>query len=377
MKLNKSFKEIVGFIRNSRLKALYSVNEELINLYWNIGEYIHKKVESENWGLSVVEKLADYLRKEFNSARGFSAQNLWRMKQFYEVYKDHLILSALLRELSWTNNLMILSKCKTLEEKKFYIKLSIKEKYSSRELERQIGSGTYERFLLSEQKLKSIKRKTKKSSSVQLLEAEEISSPKLKNISLPGLYEVFKDKYIFEFLDLPEDFSEKDLQKALVRNLKNFILEIGKEFTFVGEEYPLQVGNKDFSVDLLFFHRVLQCLVVIELKIDEFKPEYIGKMNFYLEVIDKKIKLPHENPSVGLILCKSKDNEVVHYTMNRNLSPTLIAEYETKLINRKLLKQKFHELSGYYEKAEKVREIQEYYGTDPVFKEISKKFNEE
>ena len=159
---------------------------------------------------------------------------------------------------------------------------------------------------------------------------------------------VFKDTYVFEFLNLPEDYDEKDLRKTLVRNLKNFILELGKEFAFVGEEYRLQVGNKDFFIDLLLFHRGLQCLVAVELKIDDFKPDYLGRMNFYLEVLDQNIKLENENPAVGLLLCKTKDNEVVNYAMNRNLSPTKIAEYETKLIDKNLLKEKLHELGEYY-----------------------------
>ena len=147
---------------------------------------------------------------------------------------------------------------------------------------------------------------------------------------------------------MPKDFNEKDLRKSLVKNLKEFILELGKGFTFVGEEYRLQVGSKDFFVDLLFFHRGLRCLVAIDLKIDDFSPEYLGKMNFYLEALDKKQKLENENPSVGLLLCKTKDDEVVNYAMNRNLSPTKIAEYETQLIDRNILKQKLHELGEYF-----------------------------
>jgi predicted nuclease of restriction endonuclease-like (RecB) superfamily len=340
----KSFTQIVELIKQSKQKVFASVNTELINLYWNIGEYISKKTESDGWGKGTVEALSHYIQKEMIGTRGFSSENLWRMRKFYETYVSFPKLSPLLRELSWTNNLIILSKTKSIEEKEFYIQLSIKEKYSKREIGRQIDSGLFERVLLSTSKLSPLVTELKKDASEKLSPlVTEIGKPVFQQIN-----EVFKDKYIFEFLDLPKDFSEKDLRKSLVKNLKEFILELGKGFTFVGEEYRLQVGNKDYSVDLLFFHRGLQCLVAIDLKIDEFSPEYLGKMNFYLEVLDKKQKLEHENPSVGLLLCKTKDDEVVNYAMNRNLSPTKIAEYETQLIDKKILKQKLHELGEYF-----------------------------
>lgn len=340
----KSFTKIVELIKQSKQRAFASVNRELIDLYWNVGKYISKKTESDGWGKGTVEELSKYIQTEINGVRGFSQQNLWRMKQFYEVYSAFPKLSLLVRELGWTNNLHIFTKTKTIEEKEFYLKLSIKEKYSKRELERQISSAVYERYLLSQQKLSSVVRELKESSNQKL-------SPlvtELEKTHSQQVNEVFKDKYIFEFLDLPKDFNEKDLRKSLVKNLKEFILELGKGFTFVGEEYRLQVGSKDFFVDLLFFHRGLHCLVAIDLKIDDFSPEYLGKMNFYLEALDKKQKLEHENPIVGLILCKTKDDEVVNYAMNRNLSPTKIAEYETQLIDRNILKQKLHELGEYF-----------------------------
>jgi predicted nuclease of restriction endonuclease-like (RecB) superfamily len=226
-----------------------------------------------------------------------------------------------LRELSWTSNLLILSKCKTSEEREFYIKIAIKEKYSSRELERQIGSSLYERAMLSKQILSPV---------VSELQPLDIS--------------VFKDTYILDFLDLPQKFMESDLRESIVKNLRKFILEFGKDFRFVGKEYRIQVGNNDYFIDLLFYHRELRCLVVIELKTDDFKPEYIGKLNFYLEALDRNVKKEHENPSVGIILCGGKDHEVVEYALSRNISPALIAEYKLKLINKDLLQQKLHEL---------------------------------
>lgn len=332
----KSFVKIVELIQQSKQKVFATVNTELIDLYWKIGEYISKKTKSDGWGKGTVEELSHFIQKEMLSSRGFSPQNLWRMKQFYETYSHLPKLSTLLRELTWSNNLHILTKTKSIEEKEFYLNLAVKEKYSARELERQINSAVFERFLLSRQKLSTV--------------LTELEKPVFLEIN-----EVFRDKYVFEFLDLPQNYSEKDLRKSLVKNLREFILELGKSFTFVGEEYRLQVGTKDFFVDLLFYHRGLQCLVAIDLKIDDFSPEYLGKMNFYLEALDNTQKLDHENPSVGLILCKTKDDEIVNYSLNRSLSPTKIAEYETQLIDKNLLKKKLHELGEYYISLDKLK----------------------
>ena len=213
-----------------------------------------------------------------------------------------------------------MSKTKSFEEGEFYIRLCIKERYSSRELERQIDSCYFERAMISEKKISQLRQ------------------------NRPELAEVFKDTYLFDFLNLPPNYSEKDLRLGLVQRFKEFILEFGKDFTFVGQEYRLQIGKNDYFIDLLFYHRGLQCLVAFELKIEEFKPEFLGKLNFYLEALDRDIKKKHENPSVGVILCKSKDDEVVEYALSRNLSPTLVSEYKTKLIDKKTLKKKLHEL---------------------------------
>jgi len=320
MNLEHQFLEVRNLIDKARYNAFKTVNTELIDLYWQVGEYISKKVESAEWGMGVVDKLAEYLQKTLLDFKGFNRRGLYRMKQFYETYKDNEELSPLVRELSWTNNLNILSKTKSMEEKEFYIRLSIKENYTKRELIRQIDSGYYERYMLTDKKV----------------------SPVVTQIH-PNLSRAFRDTYILDFLNLPAEFSEKDLQKAITRNLKNFILEFGKDFAFIGEEYRIQVGNNDYYIDLLFFHRDLSCLVLFELKIDDFKPEYLGKLNFYLEALDRDVKKPHENPSVGVILCKSKDSEVVEYAMSRNLSPALIAEYKTKLIDKKILEDKLQE----------------------------------
>jgi predicted nuclease of restriction endonuclease-like (RecB) superfamily len=319
--LQKQFVEIIQLIKQARNRAIKSVNIELINLYWNIGEYISKRVENAEWGQSIVKELAIYLQKNEPDLKGFSDKNLWRMKQFYETYKDFPKLAPVVREISWTNNLTILSRANTIEEKEFYLRLCIQEKYSKRELERQISSSVFERVILGNVKL----------------------SPLVREIH-PAITDSFKDSYVFEFLNLGETHDENDLQKGLIKQMKKFILELGKDFLFIGEEYKVQVGNKDFFIDLLFYHRSLQCLVAFELKKGEFEPEHLGKLNFYLEALDRDVKKQNENPSIGILLCKEKDSEVVEYALSRNLSPTLVTEYKTQLPNKKLLQQKLHEL---------------------------------
>ncbi len=273
------------------------------------------------WGERVVEKLAKDLQREFPDMRGFSRENLWRMKKLYETYKDYPKLSPLVTELPWSHNLLILFQTQTIEEKEFYLKVCLKERWSRRELERQIASSLYERFMLS-----------KRTDSL-------VPHSKEKNLLMH-----FKDEYVFDFLGLKEDFNEQDLRRAIVWNLKQFFLEFGRYFTFVGDEYKLNVGNEDYRVDLLFYHRLLRCLVAVELKVGKFKPEYVGKMQFYLSALDEKMKLKEENPSVGLILCKSKDEEVVRIAISKAVSPLKVATYRTKIIDRKLLKRKLHSL---------------------------------
>jgi predicted nuclease of restriction endonuclease-like (RecB) superfamily len=303
------------------------VNTEIIDLYWQIGKEVSEKAQNGGWGKSVVEELSNQIAANFGNMRGFSSQNIWRMKQFYETYKDSQILSALLRELSWTNNLLVMGRAKNDEERFFYIRLAIDEKYSSRELERQFDAMRYERSAISAERSKNLPVK------------QEIKDR-------------FLDSYVLDSLDLPEPYHESALQKAVVENMKNFLLEIGKDFTFVGEEFRVQVGNSDFFVDLLFFHRGLSCLVAFELKITSFKPEYIGKMNFYLEALDRDHKKPSENPSVGIILCADKDDEVVEYALQRNLSPVLVAEYAAKLPDKKLLQNKLREITDLADSSE-------------------------
>ena len=316
----QAFTEIMTIIRGGRQKAFCAVNTTLIDLYRQVGEYISRKVREAGWGRSVIQQLAEHIQKTEPNTRGFSAQNLWRMKQFFEAYQGPEKLSPLVRELSWTHNLIILSKSKTEEERTFYLRLAVKEQWSKRELERRIDGALFERSVVSSPKL----------------------SPAVREIH-PGAEKMFKDAYLLDFLHIPETHTESDLQKGLVANLKKFLLELGRDFCFIGEEFQVQVGGKDFYIDLLFFHRGLSCLVAFELKINEFKPEYLGKLSFYLEALDRNLRKEHEKPSVGVLLCKSKDDEVVEYALSRTLSPALVAEYQTRLPDKQMLCQKLHE----------------------------------
>jgi predicted nuclease of restriction endonuclease-like (RecB) superfamily len=305
-----------------------------------------------------VAQLAVWLKEKEPTLKGFDRRSLYRMKEFFQTWreldwkalkKDGSVILAtvspqlqlndnqytkivetvspqteefpnILASLTWSHHIEILGRTGNLGEKIFYLLLVARERYSVRDLKRQIDSGLYERQKLSKARL------------------TENQHPNADIIS-----QIFRDKYIFEFIDLPDPHTENDLQKALVRRLKQFILEIGRDFTFMGEEYRIQVGMQDYFLDLLFFNRELQCLVAFELKITSFQPEYLGKLNFYLEALDREVKKPLENPSIGVLLCTAKNNEVVEFALSRNISPALVAEYETKLIDKNLLRRMLHE----------------------------------
>ncbi len=308
-------------IISTQHKAYQTINKQLIELYLFIGNRIYEKIETSKWGEGIVEKISKDLQRELPDMKGFSSRNLWEMKKIFETYKDNKKLQPLVAELSWSHNLVILHQTDTLEEKEFYIKTCINEKWSRRELERQINTSLFERYMLSKKTNKLV--------------------PKTKD---KNILSHFKDEYILDFLGLKDKFSEKNLKKSIIQNLKQFFLEFGKYFTFIGEEYKITVGGEDYKVDLLFYHRLMRCLVAVELKIGKFKPEYTGKMQFYLSALDEKEKIKNENPSVGLILCKSKNEEVVRIALSKAVSPVKVATYKTKIIDRKLLKQKLHSL---------------------------------
>jgi predicted nuclease of restriction endonuclease-like (RecB) superfamily len=350
--MEKRFLDIVELIRRSRNNAIRAVNTELINLYWNVGGYIKHKLSTAEWGDKTVSELADFIQKNNPELKGFNLKSLYRMVQFYESYvsspivatlwrqlqhidkeesavsptsgkefKNQDIRNTILCQLSWSHHRTIFGRCKSEEEREFYIRMTIKENYSVRELDRQISASLFERMVIGNQQ----------------------PIPPKSN-SHPDISKTFKDSYIFEFLNLPDSYNESDLQKGLIKQMRDFILELGKDFLFVGDEYKIQVGKSDFYIDLLFYHRELQCLIAFELKADNFKPEHLGKLNFYLEALDRDVKKKNENPSIGILLCKDRDNEVVEYALNRTLSPTLISKYHTQLPDKKLLQQKLHEL---------------------------------
>lgn len=350
--MENNFVEIAQLIKKARIDALKTVNKELINLYWNLGCYISIKIKNAEWGDKTVSELAKFLQINYNELKGFNRSGLYRMVQFYDIYSDNPIVSTLRRQLpkldieqdksvaavwryfesediretilariSWTHHRIIFSRCSSDEERMFYIKLSIRENYSSRELDRQISASLFERAMTSVNPKSVIQSKSKS-----------------------NIEQVFKDSYVFDFLSLPEKHSENDLQKGLLLKMKDFVLELGRDFIFIGEEYKLMVGSSDFYIDLLFYHRGLQCLVAFELKAGKFKPEHIGQLNFYLEALDRDIKKEHENPSIGILLCRDKDNQVVEYSLSRSLSPTMVAKYRTQLPEKELLQQKLHDI---------------------------------
>ena len=314
------FDEIISIIDSARTRALKAVNAELIQMYWNVGEYLSRLCAGSAFGDKVIDEVAAYIAKSNPGIKGFNRRGLYRMKQFYETYKDDEFVSPLVTQISWTNHLLIMSGSKSAEERHFYMDLCVKEHYSKRELERQMDSAYYERYMLSSKK----------------------SMPESVSQDVRGS---ILDTYVLEFLDLPGQFSEYNLRKAIMENLKQFILEFGRDFTFIGEEYRVQVGGQDFYIDLLFYNRALSCLVPIELKIGKFKPEHIGQINFYLEALDHDVKRPNENPSVGVILCAGKDDAVVEYALSRSISPTLVSDYTLHLPDKKLLQSKLRELT--------------------------------
>ena len=315
------FEEIAQLIAAARQRAIQAVNTTLIDLYWQVGQTISRKIEQAQWGDGVVAQLAGHLARTQPGLRGFTTRNLFRMRQFYEAYRTDEKVAPLARRLPWTHNLIILNQSQRPEEREFYLRLAFREKWSKRELERQFKTALFERTVLNPLKV----------------------TPLVSQMH-PDALNVFKDSYLVEFLDLPQGHLEADLHQGLLQQLKQFLIELGRDFCFVGSEYPLQVGGRDFALDLLLFHRGLNCLVAIELKVGRFEPEYLGKLVFYLEALDRDVKKPHEQAAIGVLLCASKDEEVVEYALSRSLSPALIAAYQTHLPDKALLQAKLHEL---------------------------------
>ena len=303
---NQFIAEIKERVRKAQYEALKVVNTELINLYWDLGRSISEKQE-QGWGKRIVPKLSKELQKEFPGVGGFSEGNLWLMAQFYNEYQSDKNLVPLVREISWSKHIVILKKCKEPQERLFYTQATKKFGWTKDVLTNQIENKTFERYLLNQTNWENT-----------------LPDATKKNTTL-----AIKDHYTFEFLNLSDEHGETELEQALVKNIRSFLLEMGGDFAFVGNQYRLTVNDKEFFIDLLLFHRKLQCLVAIELKIGEFLPEYKGKMEFYLSILNDKVRLPHENEAIGIIICKSKDRTIVEYSLKTSTLPIGVATYST------------------------------------------------
>lgn len=297
--------EVRQRIRERQLQALRSVNRELVGLYWEIGKLIHQKQAEMGWGKAVVETLAQDLQAEFPGRNGFSARNLWNMREFYCTYADRLKLQPLVAEISWTKNLLIMGQCKDDLEREFYLRATARFGWTKAILQHQIDNKSYEKYLLSQTNF------------------DETLPESIKAQAALAV----KDQYTFDFLDLAEKHSERELEQALIQNLRAFLSEMGGTFAFIGNQYRLEVGGQEYFIDLLLFHRRLRCLVAIELKIGEFKPEHKGKMEFYLEALDRQEKMEGENSPIGMIICRYKNKTVVEYALRTATRPIGVATY--------------------------------------------------
>jgi predicted nuclease of restriction endonuclease-like (RecB) superfamily len=297
--------EIRQRIAASQYAALNAVNKELISLYWDLGRKIVEKQEQLGWGRSIVETLATDLQKEHSGMNGFSSQNLWYMRQFYLNYRNEAKLQQLVGEISWGSNIIIFSRCKSNDERRFYLEMSRKFGWSRNILVHQIESQSYEKYLLNQTNF------------------DENVPEKYKGQAKLAV----KDEYTFDFLELSEEHSEKELENALIGRINRFLLEMGDGFCFVGKQYRLEIGDEEYFIDLVLYHRKLKSLVAIELKVGKFKPEYAGKMQFYLSVLNDKARLDGENPAIGIIICKEKNRTVVEYALKDVKKPIGIATY--------------------------------------------------
>lgn len=318
---NKIYLEFLNSIKTkiqqARFQAAKIVNKELIDLYWHIGKEIADRKEKLGWGKSVVERLSKDLRKAFSRTRGFSTQNLWYMHQFYTEYKDHPILQQLAGEISWFSNVMIFSKVKDYAAREYYLRGTGQMGWSRNVLLNQIGAHAYERQALA------LKQHTFKKTLPKHLASQADQT--------------MKDIYMLDFLGITKPVVEKEMERRMVNAIRDVLLELGYGFSFIGNQYKITLGEKEYFIDLLFYHRKLQCLVAIELKAGHFQPEYAGKMNFYLNLLDDLIREKNENPSIGIILCAGKDHVEVEYALSGINKPIGVAKYVlTKNLPEKL-----------------------------------------
>lgn len=300
--------ELKRMIQEKQYRVVKSINSETINLYWEIGAEIYRQQQEKGWGKSIVQLLSDELQKEFPGAKGYSAANLWRMRNFYLTYQSCPKLAPLVREISWSNNIVIMEKCKDDLQREFYLHMVKRYGWTKRVLINFIETQTYEKYLLNQTNF-------------------DTTLPEERKVQAKF---AVKDEYTFDFAELSPEYSEHELEVQLVNNIRAFLIEMGGDFTFVGNQYHMTVGSRDLYIDLLLFHRRLRCLVAIDLKIGEFEAEYAGKMQLYLATLDERIKLPDENPSIGIIICKSKDNTYVEYALKQSNAPIGVATYQLR-----------------------------------------------
>ena len=297
--------DIMRRIRSAQYEAMRAVNKEMISLYWDIGRQITERQQELGWGNSVVENLSKDIQKEFPGIQGFGVSNLRDMARFYSEYQSNAILQPLVGEISWTKHILILTKCKDTQERRFYILATKRFGWTKNVLLHQIEAKAFENYLLGQSNYEQTLPETIKQQAVLAL----------------------RDDYSLSFLDIAGEHSERDLETAIVRNIRAFLMEFGHDFSFVGNQYRLEVGGQEYFIDLLLYSRRMQSMVAIELKVGDFKPEYKGKMEFYLNVLDETVKLPHENPSIGIIICKSKNRTIVEYALRNSASPIGVATY--------------------------------------------------
>ena len=296
--------EIKERVRSAQYEAMKFVNTTLINLYWDIGKSISEK-QNESWGESVVPTLSKELQEEFPGSSGFSVANLWLMAQFYNEYSSNKILEPLVREISWTKNIAIMKKCKEVQERRFYILTTKKYGWTKSVLTHQIENKSYEKYLLNQTNY------------------DQVLPDHLKNQAILSV----KDQYNFELLDLADEHSERELETSIIKNIRAFLMQMGSDFAFIGNQYRLEVDRQEYFIDLLLYHRQLRSLIAVELKIGDFKPEYKGKMEFYLSVLNDKVKHPDENDAIGIIICKSKSRTIVEYSLKSSTMPIGVSTY--------------------------------------------------
>ena len=306
--------EVKERVRAARYAALKAVNKELVSLYWDIGRMIAERQADGAYGDAIVEQLAHDLRAEFPGVSGFSRRNVFYMREFYLLYRDLPKVQPLVAQIGWTHNLLILQRCKDPLEREFYIRMTRKFGWTKNVLIHQIENQSYEKSLLGQTNF------------------DQALTPKLRAQAELAV----RDEYTFDFLGLGDEHSERELETALIARVEDFLRAMGGMFAFMGSQFRLEVGGEEFFIDLLLFHRRLRCLVAIELKVGKFRPEFVGKMQFYLTALDRQVREESEGPSIGIILCKEKNRTVVEYALHDAKKPIGVATYR---VSRQLPKE--------------------------------------